>query len=81
MPFALANSDVDPNIAKEFKENQDENLDEEEEDFDDVVVRSKKNFLYLICFKISNHSAFSVMITLFILINTFILALDRYPID
>lgn len=43
--------------------------------------RSEKNFVFKICFKICHSSWFSKFITLSIILNTIILALDKYPIE
>ena len=43
--------------------------------------RAFKNKLYLICYKICNHWSFTLFITVLIVANTVVLAMDSYPED
>jgi len=42
---------------------------------------TRKNKCYLVCFVICTHWSFTLIITLLIVANTFVLALDKYPED
>lgn len=45
-----------------------------------IPVRARKNILYYVCFVIQNSSIFTSTMVVAIIVNTFILSLDRYPI-
>ena len=57
-------------------------LDEFNEEHDsEYPDRARANRLYLVCYVICTHWLFTFCITLLILGNTIILAMDRHPID
>ena len=46
-----------------------------------VPDRASKNRIYYICFQLCTHWSFTLFITLLIIANTVVLALDKYPED
>ena len=46
-----------------------------------IPQRAKSNRLFKICYLICTHWMFTLMITMLIIANTFVLALDGYPRD
>lgn len=46
-----------------------------------IPERAKSNRLFLVCYIISTHYLFTMLITLFIMVNTAVLALASYPRD
>ena len=46
-----------------------------------IPERAKSNAIFRICFQVSTHNAFNVTLTTCIILNTYLLALDRYPIE
>jgi hypothetical protein len=52
----------------------------EDEEHIQVPDRAKKNSFYYVFYKVSMSRFFSTLIFIFIILNTVVLALDRYPI-
>ena len=46
-----------------------------------LPLRAQNNLLYMICYRISEHTLFTAVIFILILANTVTMAFDRYPID
>ena len=46
-----------------------------------IPDRAKNNVLFRICFQVSTHNAFNVILTTCIILNTYLLAMDRHPIE
>ena len=47
----------------------------------DHEARYNKNCLYYACYKVCTHWSFTLIITLLIIANTVVLAMDKYPED
>ena len=43
--------------------------------------RAEKNCLYKVCYLMSSHILFTIVITLLIVLNTIVLAFDSYPVN